>query len=121
MASMAAVLGVRKDAWETAEWAQAGKLTTTEQFLIEMIGLGEPHLVPTSPALRVLARLTSSGVDTANRLSSGKMLLGHFIGLDEQSPAVGAALHALGRATCTPTDPNCSECPINRFCSSARR
>ncbi len=121
MASMAGALGTRKDAWEADEWARAGKLSTSEQLLVEMIGLGEPHLIPTNPTLRVLARLTSSGVDTANRLSAGKMLLGHFIGLDEQSPAVGAALHALGRSTCTPTDPNCSECPINRFCSSARR
>ena len=57
-----------------------------------MLGMDQPHLIPTTPTMRVVARLTDSNVDTENKLSAGKMLLGRFIGLNEHSPAVGAAL-----------------------------
>ncbi len=121
LAAIAKAVGTGKNAWETTDWAGAGMLTPTEQSLIEMLGMGEPHLIPTTPSLRVLARLTESMVDTENKLSAGKMTLGHFIGLDEDSPAVGAALHALGRVICTPNDPNCGACPVARSCPSLRR
>ena len=98
-----------------------GKLTPTEQSLVEMLGMDEPHLIPTTPTMRVVARLTGSTVDKENKLSAGKMTLGQFVGLDEDSPAVGAALHALGRVICTATDPNCDGCPVVRSCPSSRR
>ena len=121
LAAMAKAVGTGKTAWETADWVGAEKLTPTEQSLIEMLGMDEPHLIPTTPSLRVVARLTDTTVDTENKLSSGKMTLGHFIGLDEDSPAVGAALHALGRVICTPKDPNCGGCPVARSCPGSRR
>ena len=121
LAAIAKAVGTGKNAWETTDWAGAGKLTPTEESLIEMLGMGEPHLIPTTPSLRVVARLTESTVDKENKLSAGKMTLGHFIGLDEDSSAVGAALHALGRVICTRNDPNCGACPVARSCPSLRR
>ena len=121
LVAIAKAVGAAKTAWETTDWAGAGKLTPTEQSLIEMLGLGAPHLIPTTSSLRVVARLTESSVDTENKLSAGKMVLGHFIGLDDDTPAVGASLHALGRVICTPNDPNCGACPVARSCPSSRR
>ena len=121
LAAVAKEVGTRKSAWDTSDWAGAGKLTLTEQSLVEMLGMDEPHLIPTTPTMRVVARLTDSNVDTENKLSAGKMLLGRFIGLDEHSPAVGAALHSLGRLMCAPSDPNCDACPVARSCPSSRR
>ena len=121
LAAIAKALGTRKNAWEQDEWVAAGRLTPTEQAHVEMLGFGEPQLIPTTPSMRVVARLTDSTVDTENRLSAGKMTLGHFVGLNEDSPAVGAALHALGRIICTQNDPNCGVCPVARSCPSSRR
>ncbi|MHA7836175.1 MAG: DNA (cytosine-5-)-methyltransferase [bacterium] len=121
LAAIAKVLGTRKNAWEEDNWAAAGKLNSTEQALVEMLGMGEPHLIPTTPSLRVVARLTDTNVDAENKLSVGKMTLAQFVGLDDDSPTVGAALHALGRFICTPNDPNCGACPVARFCPASRR
>lgn len=121
LAAIAKAVGSGRSAWENADWVEAGRLTSAEISLIEMLGMNEPHLVPTSQSLRVIARLTDSTVDTTNKLSAGKMTLGHFIGLDEDSPAVGAALNALGRVVCTQNDPNCGACPVARSCPSSRR
>ena len=73
LADIAKAVGTGKNAWETTDWAGAGKLTPTEQSLIEMLGMDEPHLIPTTPSMRVVARLTDSTVDTENKLSAGKM------------------------------------------------
>jgi DNA (cytosine-5)-methyltransferase 1 len=121
LAAVAKEVGTGKSAWDTNDWAGAGRLTPTEQSLVEMLGMDQPHLIPTTPTMRVVARLTDSNVDTENKLSAGKMLLGRFIGLDEHSPAVGAALHSLGRVMCTSSDPNCDACPVARSCPSSRR
>ena len=121
LAAVAKKLGTRKNSWEEEDWASAGKLTPSEQGLVEMLGMAEPQVLPTTPSLRVVARLTESAVDAENKLSAGKMMLAHFVGLDDDAPAVGAALHALGRFVCTPNEPNCGSCPVARFCPSSRR
>lgn len=120
LAKSAEVLGTRRSAWDEEGWGKAVRLASWEESLVRMIGLGEPSLIPTKQSLRVVARVTGTNVDTENQQSQGRMLLARFLGLDDESAPVGAALQALGRVICTANDPDCGRCPLKKHCAYSR-
>lgn len=74
------------------------------------------RLVPSTPALRVVERLTGYAKPGSSRRSELRLELAKLAGSDDGAAYRNAALHCLGRSTCKPT-PSCSKCPMNQVCS----
>jgi DNA (cytosine-5)-methyltransferase 1 len=119
LASAAEVLA-RKSS-DPERWISAAKLNAPEELLVRVVGLDEDRILLTTPSLRVAGRATGTRVDTKNRLSSGRMVLGHLIGYGENANRVSAGIHALGRTVCTAANPDCGRCPLRRVCARYKK
>jgi endonuclease III len=62
--------------------------------------------------------LTETEIDKERRLSDGRVALGRFLGVGEQTSRLTAALIALGSRVCTSAQPKCPVCPVNNLCPS---
>ena len=90
-----------------------------DEAVVRAIGLGEDRVLSSTPSLRVVARLTGSKVDEERRLSDGRLAVALLLGAGKETPALNAALHAVGRMICTPQAPKCSQCPVTIFCPTS--
>jgi DNA (cytosine-5)-methyltransferase 1 len=100
-------------------WVEAAGLNPQEEALARTLGLREDKILASTPALRVIARLTGRPVDEERRLSDGRMEIARLVGTGMNAPKLAAALHALGRVVCTAQEPTCAKCPVSRLCSSS--
>ena len=103
--------------WERVEWARLAELNATEESLVRMIGFGEDRVIPSAATLRVVGRVLGEPVAAARRTTDGRIMTGRILGAAD-APAIGAALHALGRTLCAPRNPDCGHCPLARECAS---
>lgn len=84
---------------------------------VSSIAFGEPYAVVDGNVYRVLSRLfaISEPIDR----SSGKRLFAEMAQsvLDKQNPAIhNQAMMDLGAMVCTPLNPRCDECPLQKHC-----
>lgn len=101
-----------------AEWADAVGLSTGKKVLFDVLGLGHDLVIPATPILRTVARITATDIDEKNKLSSGRMTLGQMLGGASDAPLVAASLHSLGQSVCTTDRPGCNTCPVRKYCAS---
>lgn len=119
LARTARVLASDKQGWINGRWATAAVLGASDEANVRVIGLSEDGVLTPTPALRVVARLTGSRIDEERKLSDGRLAVALVVGGGGDVPASNAAIYALGRAICTPQDPDCSRCPVARYCPSS--
>jgi A/G-specific adenine glycosylase len=84
---------------------------------IASFAFGLPHAVVDGNVYRVLARYF--GIDTPIDTTAGKQLfagLAHQLLDTENSAAYNQAIMDLGATVCTPRNPRCSECPVQKNC-----
>jgi len=105
--------------WGNGRWATAASLGPSDEAVVRTIGLNEDRIVASTPVLRVVARLTGSRIDEERCLSDGRLAVALLVGAGKDVPALNAALHSLGRSTCTSQNPKCSECPIAMYCDAS--
>jgi DNA (cytosine-5)-methyltransferase 1 len=120
LARTATALGCNKTAWTRDRWAKAAALGGAEESLVRTIGLGEDRVLNSASMLRVASRLCGDEFVEERKLTDGRMALGRIVGAVD-GPTLTAAIHALGRALCTPQDPDCKACPVKSDCESRNR
>jgi DNA (cytosine-5)-methyltransferase 1 len=120
MARAAKALNRCRNSWASAGWIDAAELGDAEEALVLTVGCSEDRVLVSAPILRVVARLTETDIDLKRRLSDGRMVVGRLIGSGSAAPGILAALQAVGRSICTPDEPDCTSCPVNRYCKSNR-
>jgi DNA (cytosine-5)-methyltransferase 1 len=115
------VLGkaIVKHGWDDDAWLPMSGLKPADRIWFQAVGLGSRQLVTSTASLRVAARITGTDVDTQRRGSDGKMILGQLLGGGERFTEITAAISGLGNTICTPTAPNCGNCPVVALCRSA--
>lgn len=107
-----------------------GKIPDTEKEILELKGVGpytasavlsiafaKPHAVVDGNVLRVLTRYL--GIEDDIRSSSTKNTVQEAADelLDKERPGdFNQAVMELGATVCTPTNPDCSKCPLNSDC-----
>lgn len=81
----------------------------------------EPVLV-TKGVLRVAGRFQDNlDVERRNRMTDGRLAVARMIGMGERSRAAHLGLIELANLWCRPTNPVCSECPLNEHCAQGQR
>lgn len=88
---------------------------------IASFAFGLPHAVVDGNVYRVLARVF--GIDTPFDTTEGKKQFQALAGelLDRADPAgYNQAIMDLGATVCTPQNPSCSECPLQKTCFAFR-
>lgn len=115
----ASVLGRRRDTWMGRAWVKAASLSEVDEARVRAFGLKEDRLVASTPALRVVARLTATNVHGQRRFSDGRLVLGRVIGSGTSTGVINAAIETLGASVCTARMPACNQCPLRQECSSA--
>jgi DNA (cytosine-5)-methyltransferase 1 len=84
-------------------------------------GSAEDPVLMTYGVLRVAARFTGEPVDQANKRSDGRLAVARMIGVDPVSDRAHVALIELANSLCRPTDPLCTECPLQPWCTEGAR
>lgn len=82
-----------------------------------------------TPLLRLASRFFGSSVDRVNRGSDGRMAIARLVGVDyegakdpvgeSQGALCKIGLMELAEVICHRSNPECSECPLNRWCTFA--
>lgn len=121
LARTARTIASERGGWADGRWASAAALGPSDEAIVRTIGLGEEGVIATTPALRVVARLTATRIDEERKLSDGRLAIALVVGGGRDVPALNAAIYALGRAVCTAQNPSCSRCPLARHCPSSDR
>ncbi len=80
---------------------------------------GDEPVIVTSGNLRVLARFRGDTTELRNRNTDGRLGIASLIGYSTQARAAQLALLEIAADVCTPQEPKCAECPLNRWCLSA--
>jgi DNA (cytosine-5)-methyltransferase 1 len=119
LARAARAVSTNKRAWSNEAWASAASLGPGDEAVVRAVGLEEDRVLSSTPQLRVVARLTGSKIDEERKLSDGRLAVALLIGDSKASPALNAALHAVGRVICAPQAPKCSRCPVATYCPTS--
>jgi len=80
----------------------------------------EPVLI-TKGVLRVASRFLGNDADKRNVQTEGRLAVAAMIGFGEDSRDAHLALIALAADVCLVEKPLCKQCPISRWCASARK
>jgi DNA (cytosine-5)-methyltransferase 1 len=112
---------VRNDpeGWLGTSWFEAAKFGPAAARWMDLLALGGDGLATSSSGLRVVARVTGTGVDRQNRMSWGRMELAKLVGHGERAALINAATHRLGEQVCTAEEPACGACPVSAVCRSS--
>lgn len=79
----------------------------------------EPVLI-TKGVLRVASRFQGNDADKRNVQTDGRIAVAAMIGFSEQSRPAHLGLIALATEICLVDNPRCGECPLKRWCGSAK-
>jgi A/G-specific adenine glycosylase len=86
---------------------------------IASIAFGEPQAVLDGNVMRVLARVTNDAGDIRSTVTRARLRQEASARLDPADPSTfNQAIMELGAMLCTPTDPKCLLCPVQRFCGA---
>lgn len=86
---------------------------------VSSIAYGKPHAVVDGNVLRVLARVLGDASDIASPKTKARFQTVAQEMLDRAAPAVhNQAIMELGATVCTPRDPRCLGCPVQKWCAA---
>jgi endonuclease III len=92
--------------------ANMAVLLIEKAFLVQFPDRRNMDIKPDIHTKRVLYRLGASYAETEDAaIQASRRMSPEFPGI------VDAALWDIGRRWCSPTDPNCSECPVSEVCA----
>jgi DNA (cytosine-5)-methyltransferase 1 len=80
---------------------------------------GQDVLLSTQAAFRVAARVAGTESDRVNSRTDGRVDLARLVGSGTSASLRMAALRQLG-STCCVAEARCTECPLSKWCSTAR-
>jgi DNA (cytosine-5)-methyltransferase 1 len=79
----------------------------------------EEPIVASRGVLRPVSRILKSSVDSRKRLSDGRIAISSLVGFGDHARLAHIALFEIAARICRP-EPDCTICPVERFCLSSR-
>ncbi len=106
---------------ELEDLTSAGKIGPgTSDLVMLVLPQTEEPVLATAGVLRVAARFNKNPRGRQNRNSDGRISVAKLIGYGPDSRTAHLALIELGESTCTPVRPRCGQCPLTKWCLSAK-
>lgn len=88
--------------------------------LVQLVtGTDEEPVIVTAGALRVASRFDRNSLGQKNQRSDGRISIAKMVGFGADARRAQVALLELGSGVCTPTRPDCPNCPLVDWCQSA--
>ncbi|QUX29677.1 MULTISPECIES: DNA cytosine methyltransferase [Nocardiopsis] len=110
-----------KDTPEEIQRVAVGiSLKPTEVKMYTILRNGPDLLLSSAPSQRVAARVAGTQSHVFNKGTEGRVDLSRLIGADDNASLRVAAVHRIGQQLCETNQVDCDNCPLQKFCVTAK-
>ncbi|MFE1077433.1 DNA cytosine methyltransferase [Nocardiopsis alba] len=95
-------------------------LQPTEVKMYTILRNGPDLLLISAPSQRVAARVAGTQSHLFNKGTEGRVDLSRLIGADDNASLRVAAVHRIGQQLCETNRVDCDNCPLQKFCVTAK-